>query len=188
MRLPSVPRGEVINRLTKVFRNVGFERASLSHLAQEAGLQRSSLYHLFPGGKEQMAEEVLAHANEIFESQVLGTLSGKESPQERFARMTSSISHYYRNGDDACLLGLFAVEQLVGRRKQLIQSGFRRWRAQLTALFEDEGFGKVEAVERANEVIALIQGALVTSRGLGDARIFRSVIKRLPKHAFAITN
>ncbi len=53
MRAPTVTRDEVIERLAGVFRSSGFERATLTELSRASGLQRSSLYHLFPGGKAQ---------------------------------------------------------------------------------------------------------------------------------------
>jgi AcrR family transcriptional regulator len=72
----SIEEDDLIGRLARVFREVGFEGASLSILAQATGLQRASLYHRFPGGKQQMAEEVLTTTGAWLEAKVLQVLSG----------------------------------------------------------------------------------------------------------------
>ena len=59
MASPKVHDEKLIERLTSVFRIYGYEGASLSRIAEATGLQRASLYHRFPGGKEEMAEAVL---------------------------------------------------------------------------------------------------------------------------------
>ena len=61
-RTSAIDDGELIARLSGVFRDVGYEGATLSALAAATGLQKASLYHRYPGGKQQMADEVLAAA------------------------------------------------------------------------------------------------------------------------------
>ena len=48
---------DVLAGLTEVFQSKGYEAASLQDLARATGLKKASLYHRFPGGKKQMAEE-----------------------------------------------------------------------------------------------------------------------------------
>ena len=59
MAHPALAKEEVVARLMKVFRREGYEGASLSRLSEATGLGRSSLYHHFPRGKEDMAAAVL---------------------------------------------------------------------------------------------------------------------------------
>ncbi len=58
MPITKVTEEELLDRLTSVFRTHGFEGASLSLISKATGLQRASLYHRFPGGKEEMAKAV----------------------------------------------------------------------------------------------------------------------------------
>ncbi len=51
---------DLMHRLSEVFKEYGYEGASLAILSQASGLKRPSLYHRFPRGKQQMAEEVLS--------------------------------------------------------------------------------------------------------------------------------
>ena len=61
-RKATVDEADLLCRLSNVFRDVGYEAATLTMLAQATGLQKASLYHRFPEGKEQMAREVLQDA------------------------------------------------------------------------------------------------------------------------------
>ena len=56
-------RDEVVDRLLTAFRRKGYDGASLADLSAATGLGRSSLYHYFPGGKEEMARAVLDRAD-----------------------------------------------------------------------------------------------------------------------------
>lgn len=51
-------KAQIVGRLFIVFRDHGYEGASLADLSRATKLGKSSLYHHFPRGKEQMAEAV----------------------------------------------------------------------------------------------------------------------------------
>ena len=54
-------RQEVIERLMLVVRRCGYDGASLAKLSKATGLGKSSLYHYFPAGKDDMVRAVLDH-------------------------------------------------------------------------------------------------------------------------------
>jgi len=61
MPAPLLSKDEVLDRLLNTFRDKGYEGASLAELSAATGLVKASLYHYFPGGKQDMAEQVMAH-------------------------------------------------------------------------------------------------------------------------------
>ena len=66
-------RSDVIPVLAEIFREHGFEGASLSIIGEKTGLGKGSLYHFFPGGKEEMAASVLHEIDTWFrESTCIG--------------------------------------------------------------------------------------------------------------------
>ena len=79
----------LIDQLGKVFRIHGYEGASLSLIAEATGLKRASLYHRFPGGKEEMAEAVLTHVDDWFGSHILAPLSEPGKPAARLLPPTA---------------------------------------------------------------------------------------------------
>ena len=64
-------RSAAIPALAEAFREHGFEGASLAQLCEATGLGKGSLYHFFPGGKDEMAEVVAAIQGGIVLSRAL---------------------------------------------------------------------------------------------------------------------
>ena len=58
--MTKITDGQLTEALTRVFQTYGYDGATLSRISDATGLQRASLYHRFPGGKEEMAKFVLA--------------------------------------------------------------------------------------------------------------------------------
>ena len=91
MPIKKVTREEVISRLLAVFRLHGYEGASMAMIAEKVGLQKASLYHLFPGGKEEMANAVLSSIGEFLEEKLLSPLRSGGTPHERLAAMIEKV-------------------------------------------------------------------------------------------------
>lgn len=180
MPAPLVPRDEVVRRLLAVFRSHGFDGASLAELSRASGLGKSSLYHYFPGGKEDMAHAVLEEAGRWMAEHVLAPLVAPGPPARRLSRMAAALDDLYDCGRAACLLG----NMLVGDSRRLFQrplkAAFAAWVAALAALARDAGMPAARARLWAEETVLSIEGALVLARGLDDPAPFRRVLRRLP--------
>lgn len=85
---------EILNRLTRVFREDGYEGASLARLSKATGLGRSSLYHYFPGGKSEMALAVIERSNKLFAEKVIEPLRRNVAPKERLVEMVRNLEGY----------------------------------------------------------------------------------------------
>lgn len=180
-RPASIDDEELLRKLSGVFRDVGYEGASLTELARATGLKKASLYHRFPGGKEQMAREVLAAADAWLAEHVLGPLAADSPPEQRIERMAKKLDSFYAGGRQACLLNTLSSSQLRdGPFAKDIRRAFRAWILALSDALEDAGFEPEEAKARAERAVALLQGSLVVARGLGSGRPFRDFLRRLP--------
>jgi TetR/AcrR family transcriptional regulator, lmrAB and yxaGH operons repressor len=173
-------KDEVIVQLIQVFRRYGYEGATLSKISEATGLGRASLYHYFPGGKEDMAIAVLEHIQQWFAVNMLQGLQGKGTPMARLKMMTKRIDEFYGGGEQACL---FAVLSLV-EPKDLFSA---HTKAALTALIEaiakvivQAGLSPTVARQRAEDAILQIQGALVFAQTLDNTAPFQRVLERLP--------
>ena len=83
MPAPSLSREQVLYCLLDTFRTSGYDCASLSELSESTGLGRSSLYHYFPGGKQDMAKQVLAHLEAGLRDELFGPLDQPGSPKSK---------------------------------------------------------------------------------------------------------
>lgn len=170
-------RGEAIAKLAEVFRAHGYEGASLSLITEATGLGKGSLYNLFPRGKEQMAEEVLAHINGWFEREVFAPLRD-DSGGEGIARMFDAVDRYFESGGRVCIVGVFALGAARDHFAKAVRGYFTAWEAAL-ALALRRRFSAAEAKQRAEDIVLGIQGALVLARANEDRGVFRRAIRRL---------
>ncbi|HSR69694.1 MAG TPA: helix-turn-helix domain-containing protein [Acidobacteriota bacterium] len=180
MTVQKVQEKDLLERLTRVFQEHGFEGASLSLISQATGLKRASLYHRFPGGKEEMAQAVLRHAQERFGRDLLEPLRGSGEPAERVREMARRLDAFYRQGRRSCLLDTLSLENLAPLRR-LTATAARGWIQAMTEVALEAGLSSAQARNLSEQAVIRIEGALVLARATGDRRPFQEVIEILPK-------
>jgi len=179
-RPATVTEGELLHRLTCEFRRVGYEGASLASLSEATGLKKASLYHRFPGGKEQMAREVLATAHEWLDCHILQLLRSDRPPRERIEAMVRELDAFYDGGRQACLLNVLAAPLgETGPFAQMVREALESWIEALTAALVEAGIEYETARKRARRAIALIQGSLVMAQGLQTTIPFQESLAEL---------
>lgn len=184
-RKASIAEDDLMARLSAVFRDVGYEGATLAILSEATGLQKASLYHRFPGGKEQMAREVLEHARAWLEQHILVPLAGDGTPRERIDKMIENLDAFYSGGKQACLLNMLSSARIhEGPFTLLIKQIFEAWVGALSAVLIAAGLDEETARRRAERAVILLQGSLVFSRGIGTTRPFCEFLRTLPDELF----
>jgi TetR/AcrR family transcriptional repressor of lmrAB and yxaGH operons len=181
MAAANIAREEAVARLFPVFRDRGYAGASLAELAKASGLGKSSLYHYFPGGKEDMALAVIHYADAWLHEHVMGALRGAGTPRARLGRVLSALDRLYAGGTNACLLGALVLGGARDLFARQLHAAFSQWVDALAGLLEESGIPRIEARERAQDAVARIEGALILAGGLDDPAPFRRVLRRLPK-------
>ncbi len=177
---------DLMTKLSGVFREDGYDGASLTALAEAAGLKKASLYHRFPGGKEQMASEVLAEALDWLGTHVLAHLNGEGAPRDRLDAALANLAIFYENGKLACLLNTLAspagTEHVFDRN---IKAGFAALTEGFARIARDSGASTKEAEVRAIRAVALLHGGLVIARGLAETRPFEECLIAIPETLLA---
>jgi AcrR family transcriptional regulator len=180
MPAPSLTRDEVVTRVLKVFRDYGYEGASLSLISKATGLGRSSLYHYFPNGKDDMAEAALERATLLMREQAIAPLAGSEPPRERLRRFTQGLDQFYASGSSSCLINVFGIGDAANKFQPELAERLRRLIRALAGVAEEAGVAPAEAALRAEDVLIALHGALVVSRGLGSTAPFQRILQELP--------
>lgn len=171
----------LLPQLGEVFRVHGYEGASLTLITEATGLGKGSLYHLFPGGKAQMAEEVLAEIDGWFTRHVFVPLREAEDPRRGIAQMFDAVDGYFRSGRRVCLVGVFALGAARDEFAAAVRGYFKAWADALATALCRAGRDRAEAVELAEDVLAGIQGALVLARGVDRPKVFTRALVRLKR-------
>lgn len=181
MPAPIVSREVVIDRLLGAFRRHGYDAASLGQLSSATGLGRSSLYHYFPGGKEEMAQAVFDRVEAWAADAVVAPMVGPGTPERRLAQVIAALDGFYGGGMEACLFGNLVVGDARTLFQDRLTRAFKNWIEGFAALAREHGISPAKAQQRAEDAVVRIQGSLVVSRGLGEPGPFRRVLKALPK-------
>lgn len=172
-------RADTLPALAEVFREHGYEGASLSLISRATGLGKGSLYHFFPGGKEEMAAAVLAEIDGWFEANLFAPLRDTDEPEPAIAAMFDAVSAYFRSGRRVCLLGALALGHGRDRFADAVRGYFVRWIEALGEALASGGRPHEVAMALAEEAVASIQGAIVLARALDRSDVFERTIARL---------
>jgi AcrR family transcriptional regulator len=178
-----VTRAQIVPLIGEVFREHGFEGASLAAIGAATGLGKGSLYHFFPGGKEEMANAVLDEIGNWFEREIFTPLASNDPAA--IEAMFVSVASYFHSGRRVCLVGAFALNDCRERFGKRLADYFQRWIDALATALTLRGFGRKKARRRSEETVAGIQGAIVLARALNDSGVFDAAMTRLARRLAA---
>ncbi len=181
MPAPLMTKEEVLDRLMETFREKGYDGAGLADLSRVTGLGKSSLYHYFPGGKEDMARQVLAHLDVTLEKALFEPLRSSRPPAKKLDAMLSVIESFYDGGKKPCLLERLCASVDQGRFRRPLEKAFGKWIDAVEALCIESGIPKTTARARAEDLVVRIEGALIVSAGTGNVELFSRTIRQLRK-------
>lgn len=170
-------RADALPALAEVFREYGFEGASLSLISERTGLGKGSLYNFFPGGKEEMMTAVLAEVHDWFDAAIFRPLECATDPASAIAAMVHNAETYFKSGRRVCLVGCLALGASRDRFALQLKAYFARWVASLAACLVRAHVPVPEANGLAEGAIAGIQGAIILSRALGDETVFGRIVR-----------
>ncbi len=168
---------ELLERMAEVFRTCGYDGATLTELSQATGLERASLYHRFPGRKQEMALAVLEHLGKRVAEEVLGPLSGPGTAQQRLRLFTERVRDFYCGGLKACVLELFSLGNVPCR--QDLPGAVGAWVKALAEVAQQAGLSSDSARIWAEDTVIRIQGSLILARASGQQEPFLRTLREI---------
>lgn len=179
-------RDEIVAMLLDLFRRDGFEGVSIADISKATGLGKSSLYHHFPGGKDEMARAVVDQVQAWAEENILAPLRAPGPRAGRIGRMLDNVVALYAGGLNPCVI----ASMLVGAREDAIFAELQRivgaWLAALAGALVDTGATPQAAQAAALDALTRIQGALVMSRIMQDRAPFAAAIEAVRRALLSV--
>ncbi len=176
-----MPKETYIPCLLSLFRQYGYDGATLSKISEATGLGKASLYHYFPGGKDEMVETVLDYLEHAMEQNIMQRLRGTEKPLVRLQQMCDRLSEVYEGGKQPCLSAILLLGSARGVFHDRVQAIYQKWMDAIAAVLVEAGMDKPLAQQRAEDAVITIQGALILSQGMNNPTSFQRVMQQLPK-------
>jgi AcrR family transcriptional regulator len=162
----------------KLFRRDGYSATGLKRIAAESSAPFGSIYHFFPGGKQELAEDAVRTSGAEYQRMVAAVLDSVADPLESLAHAFDVAAADLAATDyaDACPIATLALE--VASSNEVL----RLATAQVFDGWVDAGadwFGRWtsdRAVARwlSRSMIMLLEGAFVLSRAGRDPEPLRA--------------
>lgn len=174
-------KAQYIPSLLQLFRQYGYDGATLAKISQATGLGKASLYHHFPGGKDEMVEAVLDYLEQATEEHILQALRSDGDAQTRLEKMCHAIGDLFEGGKQPCVFAILLMGSSRDVFHDKVEMLLRSWIGAIADVLIAQGMDKTLAVQRGEDAVLAIEGALILSQGLNDFAPFQRVIHQLPQ-------
>jgi TetR/AcrR family transcriptional repressor of lmrAB and yxaGH operons len=157
----------------------GLQGASFSEVLELTGAPRGSVYHHFPGGKDQLVAEAL----DLATTRALDLLQTKvgapavEIAELFLAGWRTLLTKSELRAGCSLLAVTIATDSPVLREHAA--NAFRRWRSGLAELLAQGGLSAEDSERYAAALIAASEGAVVMARAEQDLEPFELVVSAL---------
>ena len=161
-------------------RERGVAGTALPDVLEHSGAPRGSIYHHFPHGRAQLAEEATVWASGFIAKRLEASLADGDV----LATLDTFVADWravLRDSDFAagCPVVAGALDDTTRRAAA---DGFKRWEQLLTDALTSAGLPGSRAEATAVMFIASIEGALVLSRAEGTTRPLERTADQLRQH------
>jgi AcrR family transcriptional regulator len=171
----------MVRSAASLIRSRGVSATSLADVLADSGAPRGSIYHHFPEGKTQLAEDAIRWTSERLLAHLrAGTPSGPSDVLERFIdvwRGTVVASA----GTAGCVVAGVAIDTVPEETgvMELVRATFRSWAGVLAEQLQDAGVPPQRAKPIAMATLAGMEGALILCRAEGNVRPLDAVAEEL---------
>jgi AcrR family transcriptional regulator len=173
-----MPREELLDKLMALFREHGYDGTSMADISAATGLGKSSIYHHFPGGKQEMASAVLEHLAAGLDP-VLRALGDDRAPASKLDGLLKALDALYDGGRAACLLERLSASIDRTRLARPLAASFRALLGGFEGLCVEAGLDRAEARRRAEDAVVRVEGSLIVASGTDDPQVFRRALENI---------
>lgn len=161
-------RERIVGAAAQLFWRQGYTGTGVKQVVTEAGAPFGSLYHFFPGGKEQLGAEVVRWSGRHYAEVVAATLAGRGDAAKIVERSFAQAAATLVATDyaDACPIATVALE--VSSSSDVVRVAcaevFESWVAGLAAWFGSKEVPNARCRELALTFLMLLEGAFILCR------------------------
>lgn len=163
-------RQRILTANAELFRLQGYTGTGMKQVGTEAGAPFGSIYHFFPGGKEQLGAETIRLAGDYYQELVMGVMAAEPDPVSAVEACFEGAAQTLRDTDyaDACPIATVALE--VASTNETLRKAtaevFDQWLTVCSKSFEVVGIAEKRARELAFMLLSLLEGGFLFSRAM----------------------
>jgi AcrR family transcriptional regulator len=163
-------RERIVQHSAELFRLQGYNATGVKQIVEAAQAPFGSVYHFFPGGKEQLGAEAIRVSGAIYEQLIPAVLKPAPDPVTGVRNFFAGAAEHLRETDyaDACPIATVALE--VSSSSETMRHScaevFESWITAGASHFEGAGLTPETARELTIAMLCALEGAFVLSRAL----------------------
>ncbi|MFZ3471983.1 TetR/AcrR family transcriptional regulator [Streptomyces sp. 4.24] len=156
-------RDRLVRTASRLMQRGGYENTPVKQLVREAGATLGSLYHFFPGGKQELAVAAIHYGDEEFTELISAGLASHPDPARAVEAVAELLADALAASDwrEGCPVTTTALET-VGRIPELQTAcarAFAHWEEIVAAKLLASGHPEARARDLASTVINTLEGA-----------------------------
>jgi AcrR family transcriptional regulator len=161
-------RDRIVDASAELFRRNGYTGTGVKQIVAEASAPFGSLYHFFPGGKEELGVEVIKWSGARYGELIDLFFTPGADPVEATAAFFAGAAETLRETDyaDACPIATVALEVASTSEplREATAEVFESWIAKTAPAFVAAGVGEAAARDVAIALLELLEGAFLLCR------------------------
>lgn len=172
-------RDRMISATSQLIRRHGYKGSSLNEVLTASDAPRGSLYHHFPGGKEQLVLEATRQGIERVTGALEQVMESSGDPRAGVRAYIEAIAAELLRTDYGFGCPVAPVVLDDPRRgselAELCRDTFARWEEIYTRHLRLAGVAPVRAASLATTIIAAVEGAILMARAACDTAALAAV-------------
>ncbi|WP_249011275.1 TetR/AcrR family transcriptional regulator [Conexibacter sp. DBS9H8] len=171
--MPST-RERIVEASAELMRRQGYSATGVKQIAEMARAPFGSLYHFFPGGKEQLGAEAIRASGTLYELLIPAVFDQAADPVTGVRDFFAGAATHLVESDyaDACPIATVALE--VSSSSETLRLAcaevFERWINAGAERFSAAGAAPATARDLALAMLSALEGAFVIARATRDTK------------------
>lgn len=168
--MSSTTKDRILQSTAELFRRQGYTGTGMKQIAAEAAAPFGSVYHFFPGGKEELGAETIKASGRLY-GQLFASIA-LQAPD-----VLSAVHDFFEGAGetlretdyaDACPIATVALEVASTSEPLRLATAevFEEWIEGATAYFVHAGIARPQARELGLAMLSLLEGAFIFSRAM----------------------
>jgi AcrR family transcriptional regulator len=175
-------RERMVHSAALLFREHGYSGTGFRDVIAHSGAPRGSIYHHFPGGKGQLAEEAIRHASHAMAVGMEAAGAGGSDPIAALRGFLGDWQYTLERTDFRAGCPVVAVAVETHERPAILaaaDAAFARWENLFAGTLRRAGVSHARAARLATLAVAAVEGAVVLCRARHDTEALRDVGREL---------
>ncbi|MGI5163644.1 TetR/AcrR family transcriptional regulator [Spirillospora sp. CA-253888] len=156
-------RDRIVRTAARLMQRQGYDGTGIKQIAQEAEATHGSVYHFFPGGKQELAVAAIRHGDEEFAAALRDVFERYEDPAEAVMACARLLADGLRDSDwvGGCPVASTALgaSARVADIREAACTAFNHWQDLVFTALRRAGIPEDNALDLGQTVISALEGA-----------------------------